>query len=313
MDFKGFFALQPHQGKEFAYENALKQAGYHQSGYLRAPVKFALFDLDNGPFGQGWSESLKGYAERGIPLFLYPHGARPMVQYDGILKVHPDVRCMFTHAAGGVEVMRAFGFPLPVEAVGWTFCKIEPFRPSNEIKSVLFGPIHPNENGWLSQVDKEINAKTFVKIHAWCQKSGARLQVRHLHAIEENGLPRLDDVIYYRGSANQATADIDMADLVIGHQTFAFLAVARGKPTLMMSEETAPHSGNTDANFTFVASWEKYKDRMMYPLDVLRCRNLDKLIDKAMSSDSEIREWRERFIGEPFNGKKFVERLEAYL
>lgn len=311
--YKGFFALQPHQGKEQAYVEALQAAGWHKNTYYRAPVKFALYDLDSGRGGVGWAESLRVYAERGVPFFLYPHAARPMVQYDGIIKVNPGVRCLFTHAAGGKQVLELFGFEKPVEVVGWSFCKIKPFQPSAQVKSVVFGPIHPNHNGYLDKVDKEINAKAFDKIFAWCQKSGAKLIVRHLHAVEENGIPRKDDVVYYRGSADQSTADIDQADLVVGHQTFAYLAVARGKPTLMMGENLPPRSGNSEDSFRYVQNWDKYKDLLMYPLDILQTRSVDKLIEKAVSSDEAIRTWRDLFIGKKFDSKLFVEKLESYL
>jgi hypothetical protein len=137
--------------------------------------------------------------------------------------------------------------------------------------------------------------------------------VRYLHAIEENGLQYQDGVTYYRGAPDQSTADIDAADLVIGHQTFAYLAVARGKPTLMMGENIPPRSGNSDSNYHYVKHWEAYKDLLMYPLDILKTRSVDKLIEKAVSSDAEIQRWREMFIGQPFDKKLFVEKLEAYL
>lgn len=313
MNFKGFYALRPHQGKENAFVDALQTAGYRKVGAGRTPVRFALYDLDSGRGGFGWNNDLNVLHERGIPLFLYPHAARPMVQYDGIIQVHPGVRCLFTHADGGRLALERFGFEKPVEVVGWSFCPIKPFQPVKEVKRVVFGPIHPNHNGYLNEVDRKLNSATFAKIHAWCKKNKAELVVRHLHDIGENGLERKDDVTYYRASADQSTADIDQADLVIGHQTFAYLSVARGKPTLMMGEKTAPRSGNADENFRFVKHWSKYKDLLMFPLDILDTRDVNGLIGRAIKSDKAVSEWRDLFIGQPFDGKKFVNKLESYL
>lgn len=313
MNLKGFYAYQPHQGKERAYLEALRDAKWFKANYHKAPIKFALYSLDSGKGGIGWSEAVEDYNARGIPLFLYPHAARPMVQYDGIIEVNPGVRCLFTHAEGGKQVMEAFGFEKPVEVVGWSFCKIKPFRPVEQVKNVLFAPIHPNFNGWLSKYDLEINQKAFKKIHTWCKKSGANLTVRHLHALSENGLEPVEGVTFFRGSADQSTADIENADLVVAHQTFAYLAVARGKPTLMMGEAVPPRSGNNRHNFKFVKHWIDYKDLLMFPLDILNCRSVDKLIEKAASGDAEIAEWRRFFIGDPFDGQRFVDRLESYL
>lgn len=313
MNFKGFFALQPHQGKELAFVEALKQAGWFKSNYSRANVKFGLYDLDSGRGGVGWAEAIQELNVRGIPLFLYPHAARPMVQYDGIIQVNPGVRCLFTHAEGGRKVLEAFGFDKPVEVVGWSFCKIRPFRAASEIKEVVFAPIHPNHNGYLNAVEKKLNADTFERIYTWCKKSGAHLVVRYLQSIEENGLQYRDGATFYRAAPDQSTADIDAADLVVAHQTFAYLAVARGKPTLMMGENIPPRSGNSDQNYRYVKHWDDYKDLLMFPLDILKTRSVDKLIEKAVSSDAEIRTWRELFIGQQFEGQKFVEKLESYL
>jgi hypothetical protein len=313
MNFKGFYVLRPHQGKEQAYQEALFAAGYRKSSNPRTPPRFALYDLDSGHGGFGWSKAVEELQGRGIPLFQYPHAARPMVQYDGIIEINPGIRCLFTHAEGGRMVMESFDIGKPVEVVGWSFCKIKPFTPVNEIRSVVFGPIHPNANGWLSDMDKKINASAFAKIFSWCKKNKVELTVRFLHTLGECGLDAKDGVVYTRGHADQSTADIDQADLVIGHQTFAYLAVARGKPTLMMGEDVAPRSGNDDSNFRYVKHWKKYRDLLMYPLDILAERDTDALIKRAISSDDEIQKWRELFIGEPFGPKKFVSRLEAYL
>jgi len=98
---------------------------------------------------------------------------------------------------------------------------------------------------------------------------------------------------------------------VIGHQTFAYLAVARGKPTLMMREDLPPHTVS-HGQTVYAQSWEKYADLMMYPLDILAGEPAE-LIRRACQGDAAAAAWRERFVSTPWDAKKFVTILESYL
>ena len=121
---RGRFSCNPHQGKERAYVQALINAGYRESHYRYSPVDFALFDLDSGSGGNGHRSEVVDYHARNVPLFLYPHAARPMVQYDGIIKIYPHIRLMMSIAEGHKLVMERFGFPIPVVPCGWSLCEI---------------------------------------------------------------------------------------------------------------------------------------------------------------------------------------------
>lgn len=302
-----------HQNKGAAYFKALAEAGYSQahSADVRG-IRFCLADSD-------WNADRRAELERrGIPLFLYPHAARPMVQYD-CPHLNPfPVRCMFTMAPGGVELMRRIGYPYPVEAAGWSLSPVRPFVP-RDVKRVLFAPIHPNGNGWLSPVDQELNRKTYRKLSDWCRESGAALTVRFCRELEANGLSSemaLNEpwVTWNKAKPNGSTIQIEENDLVVAHQTFAYMAIAMGVPTLMMGEDIPPRTGNSDASFEYAEHWADYRDYLMYPLDVLNEeRTTDEWVHAAAESDAEIAEWKGRFIGAPFDGKTFVERLESYL
>ena len=309
MKVKGRFAIKPHQGKEKAYTAALIGAGYKQNTYRYARVDFALFDLESGGGGAGYFSPVTEKHERGVPILLYPHAARPMVQYDGIVEVFPHVRVMISIAEGHKQVMERFGFPVPVVACGWTLCKQKPFEAVREAKRVLFGPIHPNANGWLSEELQRVNRETYTRLRKWTKENGAELVIRHVHDLAKNGLNRIaGDVKTVRGLPNGCTDEIDEADLVVGHQTFAYLAVARGKPTLMMAEDMTPTSGNSAEKLRRVAHWDAYRDLLRYPLDVLD-PDLDGTIDKALRG-GYVDEWRELFIGTPFDAGKFVRTVE---
>jgi len=303
-----YFLYSGHQGKETAYIHALRKNGYKPSIQDRMRgIKFILYDMDGGHR----IDRLERYHKRGLRIFLYPHAARPQIIWDGIWEVWPHTTCIFVPGPGHKEVMRRYGYPLPIEVTGWTYCGILPFKPVEKPVNILFGPIHPAVSGWICEEDKEANQQTFKRLFTYCRESGAHLTVRHIRALENNGLKRIAGVTYIQGRPDLAIQEIDQADVVIGHQTFAYLAIARGKPTLMMREDLPPHTvwhGKTQ----WVKSWEKYADIMKYPLDIL-AENTAEVIQKACQGSTEAADWKKRFISMQFDPKTFVEKLESYL
>lgn len=307
------FFYHSHQGKEKGFVLALRAAGYvpilAQNGDRSrlGRTRFMLLDLPRGR-----------YSSTPAKVFFYPHAARPMVQWDGILAPWPQTACSFEHAPGGAEVLRRCGYPHPVEVVGWSYCEQRPFRPVEKVKRVLFGPIHPNGNGYLCPTDLEINRLAFQRVLAYCRASGAKLTVRYLRGIHQNGLEKdIRGVAYNQAHPNLTVADIDAADLVVAHQTLAYLAVARGKPVLMMGEDRPPRSGNSNENIQTVRSWELYADLLMYPLDILAgdgsVGETAELVQEACRGNLQTQTWRANFIGKPFDAAGFVRKLESYL
>jgi len=308
------YTLARHQGKEAAYENALRKHGYQVSRFIHSNgIRFGLGDAD---WRRGWIDTIK---EKRVPVFLYPHAARPMVQYDGPVTPRDDVTCMFTQAEGGVELMKRIGYPCSVEAVGWAMTEILPFKPSAPVNKILFAPIHPNGNGFLHEVDKDINLRTYEKLAQYCKESGKKMTVRFCRNIRDNGLQKQYNdqesfVTWHQATTDVASMQMREFDLIVGHQTYAYMAVALGKPTLMMDEAVPPRCGNRADNFEFVKHWDDYKDYLMYPLDILNAEHsVDEWVDIAAASDEPIKEWKKRFIGNPFDADLFVERLESYL
>jgi hypothetical protein len=208
--------------------------------------------------------------------------------------------------------MRAYGLRCPLKVVGWHFCPINPFKPRDRVKRILFAPIHPNSNGFLSRIDKDLNVRTFKRLLTLLT-DGIVLTVRYLHDLQQNGLWKAGGVEYILGTPDLSYREIDQSDLVVSHQTLAHLAVARGVPTLMMGEWLPPRWGGSEDAPAFVKSWDKYKDLLMYPLDVLADGDLNDLVCRAIFSDVEIADWRNRLIGQPFDGDHFVDSLENYL
>ena len=304
------YTLGHHQNKENAFADALRVRGWRECHYIHSQnVKFGLFDADWRPRD---IEKLNGR-----PYFLYPHAARPMVQYDGCVTPRQDCKAMFVSAPAGVHLMQVIGYPCEVVEVGWSLCPIKRFWPRALAQRILFAPIHPNGNGWLSQVDKRLNLETYRKLVRYAESHGSELVVRFCRNIIDNGLGDAiaeahPNVIWKQANPDGSTGDILNADVVVSHQTFAYMSVALGVPTVMMGEDVPPRSGNSDKGFCYVEHWDSYKDYMMFPLDILS-GDAEKIIDTAISTDEPIKEWRDRFIGQPFDGKKFVDAIEERL
>lgn len=304
------YSLHAHQNKERAYAEALSAAGWFQARRAGVSgVRFHLTDAD-------WERELPG----DVPVFLYPHAARPMVQYDCPNLEPRRVRCMFTQAEGGRELMKMIGYPYPVEVTGWTLCPIRPFAAVPRVRSVLFAPIHPNGNGYLNEVDKDLNRRAYGRVSAWCRESGARLTVRYIGDLRDNGLAEAyalaePHVVWTLGKKNGSILQMEGADLIVGHQTYAWMACALGKPVLMFGEDVAPRSGNSDVGFCYAEHWEEYRDYLAYPLDVLNeSRSVNEWVELAACSEMEqVKEWKRCFIGKPFDGVAFVKKLEGYL
>ena len=304
-----------HQNKSAAYKRALADAGYSFMGdrLLVQGLRFILADAD-------WRESMmRDAAELSTPVFLYPHAARPMVIYDGCVKPRP-VTAMFTQAPGGKALMEKIGYPYPVEVSGWAYSEVRPFRPRDEAGLFCFAPIHPNANGYLHQVDKDLNHRTLARLAEYCKATNTMLSVRYIGTLEQCGIPELAQMVKdepdlfeaHKGRKNNSTLDMMGADVVVAHQTFAWMSVALGIPTVMMGEDVPPRSGNREDGFCYVRHWDDYKADLMFPLDILQGDTAE-TIAKACAGTPEVESWKARLIGEPFDGPKFVEKLESYL
>jgi hypothetical protein len=302
------FAFRNHQRKGNAYLKALLERG-HIPVYDIKAADYLLIDHDVGRNGQGWNPIVEQAHERGIAVFMYPHAARPMIQWDGMYPAFPHTKCNFVHAEGHAEVMKRYGYPLPVHITGWSYCPIREFRPRKQVKRVLFAPIHPNASGWLCEEDLEVNRKAFEILTSL----PIELTVRHIGSLEKSGLWSARRVHFTPGRPDNTYRQVEAFDVVVSYQTFAYLAVALGIPMVGYGEEVVPHSGNYEWNLRWVESWHKYSDIMKFPYDLLTADDPMEMLTEAASTDEKTAEWKKRFIGKPFEPDKFVNILESYL
>lgn len=304
------YRMSHHQNKENAFKQALTSRGWYESRYIRSNnVAFGLFDAD---WRAGDIDDLKGK-----PYFLYPHAARPMVQYDGSVTPRRDCRTMFVSAPAGVYLMEKIGYPCEVVEIGWSLTEIRKFQPKPEAKQICYAPIHPNSNGYLNEVDKNLNRAAYARLVDYAEENDAEIKVRYCGLIADNGLEKEcaeqnKRVTWKNGAKDSSTDDITKADLVVAHQTFAYMAVALGVPTVMMGENIAPRSGNADNNFVYVSHFEEYQDYLAFPLDILN-RDPEKVIRTAIEGSEAVEDWKQRFIGKPFRPDYFVNCIEERL
>jgi hypothetical protein len=125
--------------------------------------------------------------------------------------------------------------------------------------------------------------------------------VRYLGDLEANGLWRVPGVEFVQGKPDNSVHDIDRHDLVVGKETFAWMAVARGVPTIMFGQE---HSPEDDEGRVQVKNWERYRDLVRFPFD-LSDGPVEDVAVRASSDAVVVNAWRDEWIGRPLT----VDRL----
>jgi hypothetical protein len=304
---KGTFHHRPHQKKERVYVDALIDAGYLPSS-RPSDSDFGIYDRDFD-LSNKVLPPIRVLLSRNKPVFLYPHGSRPPVYYDGVYTPY-QVSCYLAISQGHVDIMRKIGYEIPMEVCGWTFCKIKKFQP-RPLRKILFAPIHPLGNGYLHKVDKQANRQAFERLSKYCREAHVELHVRHFGSVHDNGIPYNPDTTYTKAVLDGSTHDIDQSDLVVAHQTFLTLAVARGVPAIAMSEDMIPHCGVPPVRF--VKNFNLYENDLRFPLDINNSDDVAGLITRAATTDEDIQDWRDRMIGKPFDSKRFISTIEKYL
>ena len=313
------YCILEHQHKAKAYVDALREAHYLPHRRLER-AQFLLIDHEwSGLFAGNevkWRKQITEAKEMGVPIFVYPHSVRPNIPHDLTDQYFP-VDALFTIAKGHKEVLHRIGYPHQVEVAGWTYTEIHPFRqkePQDKIR-VLFAPIHPVGHGHLPDEEREMNTKTYQLLLGLMDEIS--LTVRHIQTLPRNGLWFDERVNYITGHFDGSTNDMTRSHVIIGAFTYAYMAVALGHPLVMLGEGIRPHnSPRKIGKLIYARNWKKYKDYMRYPLNVEDCRNakdLKRLISEALFENPLVDDWKEHFIGEPFNGREFVKTLESYL
>lgn len=249
---------------------------------------------------------LEQAARRGVPIVLYPHGTVAHIMYDGVWKPDLPVAAHLVNGPGHVDLLEAFGYRRRLVQVGWTYCKTAPFHRPARVVSVLLGTVHAMANGAIMDYDHNLNVRT---VHALTELDVPVRRIRYVGPANVSGVDRdLPGIELVAGAPDQSYRDIDAADVVVASGTFAWMAVARGKPTVMVGSDIPMR--DTDGTDTFRAPdhWDTLAPLFRYPVD-FDDGPLPRLIEEACR---EPVEWRDRFIGGPFNLDVFAALLEEF-
>lgn len=274
------FALLDYNGKGRGLRVKLEEAGHKCVTEL--PVDAYFIDHDAEPK----RVELIDYAvAQGARVFVYPHAGHPFTFYDGLIDPHPAVEALLVTAPGHVWLQESFGHARPVVEIGWFYCQQKVFQPTS-VRNVLFAPKHPWADGhFMLDADRERNSEAYERVLAL----GVPVTVRYLGDFEANGLWDAPGVTKIEGRPDNSTLEIDQHDLTVSAETFACLAVARGKPTVMYAQDYAMVN---DEGTATVRSWESYRDRIRYPYDL---GDGVGVFERAASV--EATEWRDEWIG----------------
>ena len=238
-----------------------------------------------------YKRAIMTYKRSGAKVLLYPHGATAHLAWDGVWEPFDMVDGFIAMSYGQAETMWRYGYPKPVYVTGWHWCEKKPFTPAQG-KEVLFAPIHALSNGFIHPDIKALNGL----IHDQLCRMNIGLTVRYIGSLEDCGIESThNDVIYTQGRPDNSIDDIDSADYVVSFGTFAYLAIARGKPTIMYRQDLPYFDGHSIENIKEAENWELYGDFMRYPIDM---PHEGDILAQANADSLELSEWKDLFIGD---------------
>lgn len=293
------FAVRDHQNKSARLIQALLLEGWKLVDALE-PADLLLIDTDF-PM-HDYRQWIDAYTEYGAKIVIYPHGAVPNIHYDGMFTPYGKTHYHLVPAQGHADIMQRFGYPYPTPVCGWFFSNVEPFEPTAG-ESILFAPQHPDGEGYLHPEELAINAAQYRALLAL----GKPLTVRYLGELEANGLwIELDaPVIYKRGYYDNGTLDILRNDVVVASGTYAYMAVAAGKPTVLFQQAAGVEARAAGS----ATHYEEYREVMDYPLCSDDPEQMAELVQMACAGNTAVEAWKERMIGEAMEPRALSELL----
>ncbi len=304
MDRPLTIAVKDHFGSAAALSRALAAAGHEVVSDGYSPADLLLIDLDPPKFG--YREVIDRHRATGAKVLLYPHGAGPALEYDGLYEPYEHVDGRLVIGPGYAEFLRRVEYPAPAPVIGWSLCAMAPFRAGQTVRRVLFAPTHPSGYGTLVDWHRDSNAETYRRL----LEGPWELTVRHLGTLEQNGLWPADGVKLVQGSMDLGYGEIDATDVVVaGDGTFPHLSVARGVPTVVYAQGYPAMYGTPGEQPTSLLRPERYRDYLRYPFDA-GDGPLDEILHAAARSEDPIAQWKRRFVGAPFDPDAFVSLIE---
>lgn len=298
-------SVRDHGRKSHAFVGALATAGH--AFQPKGEVDILLLDLD--PPYLLHKRLLDTYSEMGAKIILYPHGGGgPQLSYEGLWEPDPRVFANLVTGPGHAEYLRRIGYPSQVHTIGWTYCDQKPFRPCDDVRTVVFAPWHPNGDGSMTDVQRNWNTEVFKQL----LETPFEVAVRHIGTLEQNGLWEAEGVTYVNARQSPQNAEMDRADAVVAADgTFPTISVARGVPTVIYGQGVMAVGFPGETPKLAPDRPELYWDYAKYPHDVDNEGDLETIIREA--ARTEATEWRRRYVGEDFDALAFVRLVERIM
>jgi hypothetical protein len=289
---KRYFAYRYRDAFE-PFERALQRAGYIPT---ESPGRADIIFLDH--------EKRLRTIDR--PLFLYPHTPYSFYFWDGLIDPSRETRCNFVNSKAALESMAVYGYPYRVESIGFTRCKIRRFAPTRG-KTLIYASAHLYTRGrWPHEGDRLIHEQTLEWLRRY-KSSFDEIIIYYFGSLEDNKLKSESGFslveIQGFGELNSSTAlrQLKGADLVISCNTFGYLSLARGVPTVLIGHdnEFPLHSSNYGAHYG------EYSKFCEFPLRLQDMTGED-LLALRCSKNKEIEAWKKKNIGSGFDSTRFV-------
>ena len=283
-----------------AFHKALIEAGYVETDIDHADMIFTDFERP----------IIRAVKDR--PIFIYGHTPYSFYLYDGKQWLDPiPVACNFVCAEVGVMAMKSYGYPYRVEAVGFSRCEVKPFTPTKG-KNLLYASAHllGSKKVWPHPGDLEMHLRAMK----WIAKNRGyfdRVIVNYSVSLEANALEKFTGIgieFIELGEHSQLSAELagrqfENIDLVISCNTFAYLALAKGVPTLMFGfEKDAPTLRSSTGGGRH---YDLYKPYFDFPL-ALEEMSAEEVLDLRLAPNAQVEAWKKMNIGESFDAGKFI-------
>ena len=295
-------AVRDHQNKSAGLVKAIRERGKHQIVEVGHFADMLLIDHDVTLY---YKNIIERYKTADAKIVLYPHGATAHLAWDGVWPIDSRVDAYLAQSNGQAEVMQTYGYPNPIHVTGWHWCEQKRFKETEpERKTVLFAPIHPQNSGFIYSKVKDLTRKVLDQLYAL---EDFDITVRYVGDIEDNRLDDYSGINFVKGFKDNSIEDIDKADLVVSFGTFAYLAIARGTPTIMYRQGIPYFDGHSEDSVRYATHWNLYKDFMRYPYDIEDKPD----IGKVMNNEKSIKDWKSNFIGEQINPDVLDDILEG--
>lgn len=307
------FKYYPNRDKGEYFLKALLDAGYVRDHNFQN-VDFLLIDYEGR-----CPVDIAAAQKFNKPCFLYPHAALTFLAWDGMYPVNNAITANFIPANGQRQIMWQYHYPCKTIVCGWPYSPVKTFEPriqNHKKLEILFAPIH----GIKAARQRFAPSWHDERLHANRETFNRLLNIPNSNLtvylsgepLSFNNIPNDKRVTYIQSdlsiSGSVKMIENKKYDLVVAFDTFAWISVALGKPTLMFGQDIVWHGVLGQATH-----WFDYCKRLKYPYEILDPHWNNDILDEILSTDENMCDWKDQYIGIDFDKNIFLYHIEREL